>query len=108
MTNPETVGVDLGGTKILVGVVGENRKVLYEDQERSAGQSQDEHLDALGRYRFGWSDSDAAGSAAKRGLNPAVVENISSLLTHLDQVRLAGKSAEVAQEHEHQRPGAPP
>ena len=43
------------------------------------GQSQDEHLDALGRYRFGWSDSDEAGSIAQRGLNPAVVENISAL-----------------------------
>ena len=43
------------------------------------GQSQDEHLDALGRYRFGWSDSDAAGSIAKRGLSTAVVENISGL-----------------------------
>ena len=43
------------------------------------GQSQDEHLDALGRYRFGWSDSDAAGSIAKRGLSTAVVENISAL-----------------------------
>jgi glucokinase len=49
MTNPETVGVDLGGTKILVGVVGEDRKVLYEDQERSAGQSQDELLETLER-----------------------------------------------------------
>ena len=43
------------------------------------GQSQDEHLDALGRYRFGWSDSDVAGSTAKRGLSTAVVENISAL-----------------------------
>ena len=43
------------------------------------GQSQDEHLDALGRYRFGWSDSDAAGSIAQRGLSTAVVENISAL-----------------------------
>ncbi|SEQ56377.1 Fe-S cluster assembly protein SufB [Microlunatus flavus] len=43
------------------------------------GQSQDEHLDALGRYRFGWSDSDEAGSIAQRGLSTAVVENISAL-----------------------------
>jgi glucokinase len=49
MTNPETVGVDLGGTKILVGVVGESRSILYEDQERSAGQSQDELLDTIER-----------------------------------------------------------
>jgi glucokinase len=49
MTNPETVGVDLGGTKILVGVVGEDRSVLYEDQERSAGQSQDQLLETIER-----------------------------------------------------------
>lgn len=49
MTNRETVGVDLGGTKILVGVVGEDREVLYEDQERSAGQSQDQLLETIER-----------------------------------------------------------
>ncbi len=49
MSTPETVGVDLGGTKVLVGVVGEDRKVLYEDQERSAGQGQDELLETLER-----------------------------------------------------------
>jgi glucokinase len=49
MTNPETVGVDLGGTKILVGVVGENRRILYEDQEASGGQSQEELLTTLER-----------------------------------------------------------
>src|SRR4051794_20785828 len=43
------------------------------------GHTQDEHLEALGRYRFGWSDSDVAGSTAKRGLTPEVVENISAL-----------------------------
>jgi Fe-S cluster assembly protein SufB len=43
------------------------------------GHTQDEHLDALGRYRFGWSDSDAAGSIAKRGLTTDVVANISTL-----------------------------
>jgi glucokinase len=49
MSTPETVGVDLGGTKILVGVIGEDRKVLYEDQERSAGQGQDQLLETLER-----------------------------------------------------------
>jgi Fe-S cluster assembly protein SufB len=43
------------------------------------GHTQDEHLEALGRYRFGWSDSDVAGSTAKRGLTPEVVANISAL-----------------------------
>jgi glucokinase len=46
---PATVGVDLGGTKVLVGVVGENRQVLYEDREGSAGQTGDELLNTLER-----------------------------------------------------------
>ncbi|HXA61806.1 MAG TPA: Fe-S cluster assembly protein SufB [Streptosporangiaceae bacterium] len=36
-------------------------------------------LDGLGNYKFGWSDSDKAGSIAKRGLNEDVVRNISAL-----------------------------
>jgi Fe-S cluster assembly protein SufB len=28
------------------------------------GETQDQHLDALGRYQWGWSDSDVAGSTA--------------------------------------------
>jgi glucokinase len=46
---PATVGVDLGGTKVLVGVVGDNREVLYEDREGSAGQTGDELLNTLER-----------------------------------------------------------
>jgi Fe-S cluster assembly protein SufB len=41
------------------------------------GSTQDEHLAALGSYRFGWHDSDAAGSGARRGLNEDVVRDIS-------------------------------
>ena len=36
-------------------------------------------LDGLGRYEYGWSDSDAAGAAAKRGLNEDIVREISAL-----------------------------
>ena len=41
------------------------------------GSTQDEHLEALGTYRFGWHDSDSAGSSARRGLNEDVVRDIS-------------------------------
>jgi len=34
-------------------------------------------LDSLGVYEFGWSDSDAAGTSAKRGINEEVVRDIS-------------------------------
>jgi Fe-S cluster assembly protein SufB len=36
-------------------------------------------LEGLGRYEFGWADSDAAGASAKRGLNENVVREISAL-----------------------------
>jgi Fe-S cluster assembly protein SufB len=35
-------------------------------------------LEGLGRYKYGWADSDTAGAAAKRGLNEAVVRDIST------------------------------
>jgi len=34
-------------------------------------------LKGLGTYEYGWADSDTAGATAKRGLNEAVVEDIS-------------------------------
>jgi Fe-S cluster assembly protein SufB len=36
-------------------------------------------LEGIGRYQFGWSDSDVAGATAQRGLNEDVVRNISTL-----------------------------
>ncbi|GAA3824292.1 Fe-S cluster assembly protein SufB [Sphaerisporangium flaviroseum] len=36
-------------------------------------------LEGLGNYKFGWSDSDVAGSTARRGLSEDVVRNISGL-----------------------------
>src|ERR1700729_1439769 len=35
-------------------------------------------LEGLDRYKFGWSDSDAAGATARRGLNEDVVRDISA------------------------------
>ncbi|MDP3893573.1 MAG: Fe-S cluster assembly protein SufB, partial [Nocardioides sp.] len=35
-------------------------------------------LEGIGRYEFGWADSDVAGSTATRGLNEAVVRDISA------------------------------
>jgi Fe-S cluster assembly protein SufB len=43
------------------------------------GSTQEEHLDALGAYQYGWHDSDAAGISAQRGLNEGVVRRISAL-----------------------------
>jgi Fe-S cluster assembly protein SufB len=35
-------------------------------------------LDGLGRYEYGWSDSDAAGAKAKRGLSARSVHSRTS------------------------------
>ncbi|SNY50648.1 Fe-S cluster assembly protein SufB [Paractinoplanes atraurantiacus] len=40
--------------------------------------TQEEHLAALGKYEYGWADSDIAGAAAQRGLSEAVVRDISA------------------------------
>ena len=41
--------------------------------------TQDEHIEALSRYNYGWHDSDDAGAIAKRGLSEQVVREISAL-----------------------------
>ena len=43
------------------------------------GATQEEHLQALGSYKYGWHDTDAAGESARRGLTEDVVRNISAL-----------------------------
>jgi Fe-S cluster assembly protein SufB len=40
--------------------------------------TQEETIAALGKYQFGWADSDAAGASAQRGLSEAVVRDISA------------------------------
>src|SRR5256885_1170245 len=40
--------------------------------------TQDEQIAALGRYGFGWADTDVAGASAQRGLSEAVVRDISA------------------------------
>ncbi|WP_299951997.1 Fe-S cluster assembly protein SufB [uncultured Modestobacter sp.] len=43
----------------------------------SAPMTQDETIDALGRYKYGWADADVAGASATRGINEDVVRDIS-------------------------------
>ncbi len=50
-------------------------------------------LDSLGVYEFGWSDSDAAGTSAKRGISEDVVRDISEKKSEPDwmlETRLKG------------------
>jgi Fe-S cluster assembly protein SufB len=39
--------------------------------------TQNDQLEGLGNYRFGWADPDAAGASARRGLSEEVVRDIS-------------------------------
>jgi len=55
--------------------------------------SQEETLATLGRYEFGWADSDVAGAGAQRGLSEAVVRDISAKKSEpewMTQSRLKG------------------
>ena len=45
----ETIGVDLGGTKMAVGVVDSEQHIHYEGKESSIGLSEDELVEDLGR-----------------------------------------------------------
>ena len=47
--------------------------------EASTALTQEETLATLGRYDFGWADSDVAGATARRGLSADVVADISRL-----------------------------
>src|SRR5215212_5355466 len=40
--------------------------------------TQDEQIDQLGRYKYGWADADVAGASARRGLSDDVVRDISA------------------------------
>ena len=37
-----------------------------------------DQLEGLGTYKFGWADSDVAGTSARRGLSEEVVRDISA------------------------------
>ena len=47
MSGAETIGVDLGGTKMLLGVLDEHRKLLYESRETSRGHEESELVEML-------------------------------------------------------------
>ncbi len=55
--------------------------------------TQDQQIEALSSYKFGWADSDTAGATAKRGLSEEVVRDISAKKSEPDwmlQRRLKG------------------
>ena len=51
---------------------------IPEVQKLGEALSQEEAIASLGRYGYGWADSDVAGASAQRGLSEAVVCDISA------------------------------
>jgi glucokinase len=49
MSQAEAIGVDLGGTKMLLGVLDGHSRTVWESRERSAGESEDELVELLVR-----------------------------------------------------------
>jgi glucokinase len=49
MSQVEAIGVDLGGTKMLLGVLDSDSRVAWESRERSTGQNEDELVELLVR-----------------------------------------------------------
>ena len=49
-----------------------------ESAKVQAPQTDEEIIDSIGAYQYGWHDSDAAGAAAERGLSEPVVRDISA------------------------------
>jgi glucokinase len=49
MSSTEAIGVDLGGTKMLLGVFDDGSQQVWESRERSAGESEEELVEMLVR-----------------------------------------------------------
>jgi glucokinase len=69
----ETIGVDLGGTKMLVGVL-EGTEIRYESREASTGQSEDELVELLVREVVEARDARPGVAAVGLGI-PATIDH---------------------------------
>jgi glucokinase len=69
----ETIGVDLGGTKALVGVLA-GTEVAYESREASTGQSEDELVELLVREIGEARDARPGATAVGLGI-PATIDH---------------------------------
>jgi glucokinase len=70
----EIIGVDLGGTKMLLGVLGSGSEVLWESCEASTGQGEDELVELLVR-EIGEARSARSGIAAVGLGIPATIDH---------------------------------
>jgi glucokinase len=74
MSAGEIIGVDLGGTKMLVGVLDPDSKVLWVDREASTGQTEDELVDLLVREVEEARAARAGAAAVGLGI-PATIDH---------------------------------
>jgi glucokinase len=77
----ETIGVDLGGTKMLVGVVDSDRKVTYEGRESSTGMSEERLVEDLARELQEAKDARPDVVAAGLGI-PATIDHDRGVAIH--------------------------
>jgi glucokinase len=70
----EIIGVDLGGTKMLLGVLDAEPKVLWESREASTGQSEDELVELLVREISEARDARSGSAAVGLGI-PATIDH---------------------------------
>ena len=81
MSSRETIGVDLGGTKMLVGVVDSERRIKYEGRESSVGLSEDEIVEDLARELQEAKNARPGVLAAGLGI-PATIDHDRGLAIH--------------------------
>ncbi|HEY5051890.1 MAG TPA: ROK family protein, partial [Solirubrobacterales bacterium] len=72
----ETIGVDLGGTKMLMGVLDPDSKVLWESREASTGLSQDDLIEMLVRETGEAREANPGVEAIGLGI-PATIDRAS-------------------------------
>jgi glucokinase len=74
MSAGEIIGVDLGGTKMLLGVLDRESEVLWESREASTGQTEDELVELLVR-EIGEARAARDGAAAVGLGIPATIDH---------------------------------
>jgi len=74
MTPTDAIGADLGGTKLLLGVLDAASKVVWESRERSTGQSEDELVEMLVREIGQAREAHPGVSAVGLGI-PATIDH---------------------------------
>ncbi len=85
---PEAMGIDLGGTKMLLGVLDGDSKTVWESRERSAGEGEDELVELLVR--------EVEEARAERPGVQAIGMGIPATIDHDKGVALAAVNLPIA------------